>query len=88
MIAAWCLYSDKGLSRHGDELDILDAMKDELHQAAMGTEDDVLSFLRLEPIFGDLVNNEQFTALYSEMVGALYDDPNIARLMEKILTSK
>ena len=53
----------------------------------MGTEDNVLSFLRLEPIFGDLVNNEHFTALYSEMVGALYDDPNIARLMEKILTS-
>jgi len=87
VIAAWCLYSDKGLSRHGDELDIVDAMKDELHQAAMGTEDNVLSFLRLEPIFGALVNNERFTRLYSEMVGALYDDPNIARLMEKILTS-
>ncbi|WP_372806317.1 mannitol dehydrogenase family protein [Pontiella sp.] len=85
VIAAWCLYSDTGLSRHGVELEIVDEMKDELHQAAAGTKDDVLSFLRIDPIFGDLVENERFTALYTEMVEALYADPNIDRLMEKNL---
>uniref|UniRef100_UPI00356737C8 mannitol dehydrogenase family protein n=1 Tax=Pontiella sp. TaxID=2837462 RepID=UPI00356737C8 len=85
VIAAWCYYSDKGLSRHGVELEIVDEMKEELHQAAMGTEDDVLSFLRIEDIFGDLAKNERFTALYTQMVKALYEDPNIARLMEEII---
>jgi mannitol 2-dehydrogenase len=88
VIAAWCYYSDKGLSRHGAELDIVDAMKDELHVAAMGTEDDVLSFLKLDSIFGDLASNERFTALYTKRVKALYKDPNIARLMEEILAEK
>ncbi|MDF7825355.1 mannitol dehydrogenase family protein [Pontiellaceae bacterium B12227] len=85
VIAAWCFYSDKGLSRHGVELDIVDEMKDELHQAARGTEADILSFLRLEPIFGDLAGNAQFAARYTEQVKALYEDPNIARLMKNIL---
>lgn len=88
VIAAWCLYSDKGLSRQGEELDIVDEMKDELHQAAMGTEDDILSFLRLDPIFGDLVNNERFTATYAEQVQVLYEDPNIAKMMMQILTEE
>ena len=83
VIAAWCLYSDKGRSRHGVELDIVDEMKDELHQAAAGTADDPLSFLRLETIFGDLAGNEEFTALYSEMVQAIYEDSDIARQMRE-----
>ncbi|QBG48037.1 mannitol dehydrogenase family protein [Verrucomicrobia bacterium S94] len=88
VIAAWCYYSDKGLSRHGVELDVVDEMKDELHLAAMGTEDDVLSFLRLEPIFGDLVDNERFSQTYAAMVEALYENPDIARLMEQVLAGE
>jgi len=37
VIAAWCFYSDKGVDRHAVRLDIVDAMKDELHQAAQVT---------------------------------------------------
>ncbi len=85
VIAAWCFYSDKGVDRHGAALDIVDAMKDELHQAAKGTQDDPLSFLKLEPIFGDLIRNERFTALYSEMIKALYANPDIAPMMQKLL---
>jgi mannitol 2-dehydrogenase len=85
VVAAWCFYSDKGLSRHGIELDIVDAMKDELHHAAMGTEDDSLSFLKLRPIFGDLIDNERFTSLYAQQVKALYKNPDIASLMQNIL---
>jgi len=85
VIAAWCFYSDKGVDRHGAKLDIVDAMKDELHQAARGTRDDPLSFLKLEPIFGDLIHNEEFTALYSETIEALYDNPDISLTMQKLL---
>ena len=88
VIAAWCLYSDKGLNRVGVELDRVDEMKDELHQAAMGTVDDVLSFLKLESIFGDLIRNQTFTALYTQMVEALYENPDIANQMESILAGE
>jgi len=87
VIAAWCIYSDKGRSRHGVELDIADEMKDELHQAAMGTADDPLSFIRLETILGDLASNGEFTPLYSEMVQAIYEDSDVARRMQKILSA-
>jgi mannitol 2-dehydrogenase len=86
VIAAWCFYSDKGVDRHGAKLDIVDAMKDELHQAAKGTQDDTLSFLQLEPIFGDLIRDDKFAALYSEMVKALYDNPDISLRMRKLLS--
>ncbi|MGA7981144.1 MAG: mannitol dehydrogenase family protein [Chromatiaceae bacterium] len=85
VIAAWCFYSDKGVDEHGAELDIVDAMKDELHQAAKGTPDDTLSFLRLKPIFGDLVHNEKFTALYTEMIRALYENPCVSLRMRELL---
>ncbi len=85
VIAAWCFYSDKGVDRHGARLDIVDAMKDELHQAAKATPDDALSFLKLEPIFGDLIGNETFTAVYSEMIEALYENPDISARMKKLL---
>jgi mannitol 2-dehydrogenase len=87
VIAAWCLYSDKGRNRHGVELDIVDEMKDELHRAAKGTEDDPLSFLRLKTIFGDLVDNGAFTALYSEMVRAIYQDFDVAPQMRKMVSA-
>ena len=71
VIAAWCLYSDKGINRNGFKLYIVDEMKEILHAAAKGTEDNPLSFLKLKSIFGDLINNERFTTLYSEMIEAI-----------------
>jgi hypothetical protein len=41
----------------------------------------------LESIFGDLAENERFTALYTEMVNAIYENPDIAKQMEKILAA-
>ena len=41
----------------------------------------MLSFLTLEPIFGDLIDNERFITLYGEQVKAIYEDSNVARLM-------
>lgn len=87
VIAAWCYYSDKGLSRHGVELDIVDELKGELHQAAVKTEDEALSFLNLKSIFGDLSTHQRFTSLYAEMVEAIYETPDVARLMQKYLTA-
>ncbi|MDF3129179.1 mannitol dehydrogenase family protein [Kiritimatiellaeota bacterium B1221] len=85
VIAAWCYYSDKGVNRHGEALDIVDEMKSELHQAAAATSEDALSFLRMEPIFGELIDNVSFTSLYQKMVTDLYKNPDIAILMRSVL---
>lgn len=87
VIAAWAYYSDKGESRHGVALDIVDDMKDELHAAAVQNQAEPLSFLRLTEIFGDLAEQERFTTLYQRQLAALYEDPNIARLMEATLAA-
>ena len=88
VIAVWCLYSDNGINRHGIKLEIVDEMKEELHKAAKGTEDNPLSLLKLESIFGGLINNERFTTLYSEMIEAIYKDNDIAKEMDKILSAE
>lgn len=86
VIAAWCYYSDRGTSQDGTPLDITDAMKAELHQAAAGTQTDNLSFLKLEPVFGDLAHHEPFTRVYARMVNALYENPNMAWHMQRLLS--
>ncbi len=85
VIAAWCYYSDKGIDKNGKKLQIVDEMKADLHKAATATASDKLSFLRLDSIFGGLANNETFTAEYIRMLDALYEDPDIARLMRGLL---
>jgi mannitol 2-dehydrogenase len=87
VIAAWCFYSDKGVNQHGRALEIVDAMKGELHQAAALTREDKLSFLRIESIFGDLIRSEEFTSLYAGMIDAIYENPDISLQMQKILSS-
>lgn len=88
VIAAWCYYSDKGVSKDGEQLEIVDEMKDALHDAATGTPADRLSFLKLKPVFGDLVNNKSFTDTYSQMVGQLYENPDIAQQMKALLNER
>ncbi|MGJ8652976.1 MAG: mannitol dehydrogenase family protein [Opitutaceae bacterium] len=85
VIAAWCYYSDKGVNKDGQPLEIVDEMKAELHEAASGTENDSLSFLKLKPIFGDLLQNERFADTYSRMVGELYENPDVAQQMKALL---
>lgn len=85
VLAAWCLYSDKGVSQHGIPLGITDAMKDDLHEAAAKSETDPLAFLRLDTIFGDLADNPAFTKVYAEMIAAIYENHDISIQMKKVM---
>ncbi len=68
VLAAWCYYSDKGIDKDEQPIEIIDAMGAELHQAAKQTKSDPLAFIKLESLFGNLVKNERFTKLYVDMV--------------------
>ncbi|SIR29457.1 mannitol 2-dehydrogenase [Maribacter ulvicola] len=81
VIAAWCYYSDKGIDKNGNSIAIIDAMQDQLHQAASKTQSDPLAFIRQESLFGNLINEERFTRIYSDLVQKIYADPDIKKLM-------
>ncbi|MCM2373572.1 mannitol dehydrogenase family protein [Aporhodopirellula aestuarii] len=87
VIAAWCLYCDRGVDRHGNELDIVDGMKASLNEAAAKTSDDPLSFLKIQSVFGDLASNERFVKTYTEMVGRLYQDSDVAQQMRNVMSN-
>ena len=86
VLAAWCYYSDKGVSKDGEKLEITDGMAAELQEAAAGTPQDTLSFLKLKTVFGNSADQDAFTREYGPMVDALYENPDIARLMRELIT--
>lgn len=85
ILAAWCYYSDKGIKENGEPLEIIDAQKQELHQAAKKTENDWTSFLNQPEIFENLNKNERFIKEYTSIVQAIYKENNIRKLMNELL---
>ena len=85
VIAAWCYYSDKGVDKNGQPIEIIDALSEELHHAAQQTSTNPLAFIRQETIFGDLIQNERFTKIYAEMIQKIYDDARIRKHMQSTL---
>ena len=85
VLATWCYYCDKGIDRHKQPIEIIDVLNDELHKAAKNTSTDTLSFIRLESIFGNLIEDARFTNKYSEFVTKIYEDTNIKNHMKEII---
>ncbi len=85
VIAAWCYYSDKGIDKDGQPIEIIDAMCAELHQAAEQTETDSLAFVKQKALFGNLSKNERFTRSYIDMVQKIYEDANIKKYMQHMI---
>lgn len=84
ILAAWCYYSDKGLNENNEPLEIIDALKAELHEAASGTKEDSLAFLKLTELFDNLIDNKRFTDKYTEYVQSLYKGDGIRSLMASV----
>ena len=85
VLVAWCYYSDKGVNKHQQPLEIIDEMKNELHQTARETDQDPLAFLKQKEIFGDLVENERFTKCYREFVQKVYEGVEVRGLMKGMI---
>ncbi|MGI9530505.1 mannitol dehydrogenase family protein [Lutimonas sp.] len=87
VVAAWCYYSDKGIDEKGQEIEVIDALKKELHLAASDTEKDVFSFIRQKSIFGKLHENEKFRSVYQELIKRIYEEQNIREIMQGMISS-
>jgi len=85
VLATWSYYSHVQMSNRNTEIEIIDQRSEELHENAKQYQKDKLSFLRIPDIFGDLVENERFTKLYTDFTEAIYRNPNMHDLMKMIL---
>lgn len=81
VLAAWCLYHDKRIDENNEPLEIIDAKKAELHEAAANP----TSFLSLHDIFGDLADNERFVAKFKELSKSIYRGEGIRALMQSMI---
>lgn len=59
VVAAWCKYND-GVDENGNTYPIEDAMSNELIRAAALSHQNPIRFLEIEPVFGDMINNQAF----------------------------
>ncbi len=85
VVAVWCYYSDRGTNQHGQPIEIIDDLKDELHQAAKQTKSNPLAFIEQESIFGNLAQNKRFTELYLEMAQKVYSGVPIEKQMLHVI---
>lgn len=71
IIAAWCHYLELA-GTEGCDWEILDVMKDDLVKAAKASRgDDPLAFLRIEAVFGDLIESRRFVETYLPLLEKL-----------------
>lgn len=89
VLAAWCIYSDKGENEQGEKLDIQDAMFEELHAYAQKTTVNPSAFLTLTELFGELQHNAAFTSQYNHAISELYaPNSRIKLIMQAVLNKQ
>ena len=72
VVAAWARYAE-GVDEQGEPIEIVDRLADRLHATARGNREDALAFLRDREVFGDLVDDERFTAVYRRHLESLHE---------------
>ena len=86
IVASWARYAE-GVDEHGEAIAINDRMADRLKENASGNHEDILAFLRDREVFGDLVDNEEFTTAYADTLRSLHEVGSEATL-DKLLAAR
>jgi mannitol 2-dehydrogenase len=73
VVAAWARYAE-GVDEDGSDIEIVDRRKDTIMERARQQGSDRLAFLRDPDLFGDLVDDERFTAEYVAALDSLHSD--------------
>lgn len=83
VVAAWARYSE-GVDEQGEPIDIVDHRKGQVMAAAAKQGDDRLAFIRDRSLFGDLAEQEAFTAPYVAALESLHTNGAAATLRDTI----
>jgi mannitol 2-dehydrogenase len=73
VVASWARYAE-GTDEAGNPIEVVDALRDEVMARARRQEQEPLSFLRNEELFGDLAEEPRFAEAYLSALAALHRD--------------
>lgn len=64
----WFYYSDRGVDKEGNPLEVIHTMAAELQKHAGRSPSDPLAFIQQESLFGNLSGNNRFSKLYTSCI--------------------
>ena len=73
VVASWARYAE-GVDEQGRPIEVVDRLKDRVMAAAARQSQDPLAFIRDRDLFGDLADDERFTAAYTAALARLHAD--------------
>jgi mannitol 2-dehydrogenase len=79
IVASWARYAE-GTDEQGEPIQVVDRLADRLTATARRQHDDPLAFLRDREVFGDLVDDDRFTAVYRQHLDSLHENGSRATL--------
>jgi mannitol 2-dehydrogenase len=71
IVASWARYAE-GTDEQGNQIDVVDPLKDELTPIAQRQREELLYFIENRTLFGDLVDNERFREPYRQTLASLH----------------
>jgi mannitol 2-dehydrogenase len=72
IVASWARYAE-GVDEQGEPITVVDRLADQLTATARRQRDDPLAFIADRTLFGDLVDDERFTAAYLQTLTSLHE---------------
>lgn len=72
IVASWARYAE-GIDEQGEPIEVVDRLRERVMDAANRYPDDHHAFLRDEELFGDLVDQPEFTREYDRVLTALHE---------------
>ncbi len=71
VVASWARYAE-GIGEQGEPIEVVDQLKESLTAIAGRQREDPLAFVANREVFGDLVDDERFTASYTATLESLH----------------
>jgi mannitol 2-dehydrogenase len=73
IVASWARYAE-GIDEHGEVIDVVDPLREELIPIARSQAANPVAFVENRSLFGDLVDDAHFRGPYLEVLGRLHQD--------------
>ena len=81
IVASWARYAE-GIDENGEEIVVVDRLKDTLMPLARSQREDPTSFISNRDVFGNLIDNPSFVAAYTDTLASLHENGARATLEE------
>ena len=72
IVASWARYAE-GVDEYGNEINVVDPLKDQLVPIAKSQRTNPLAFIQNESLFGDLAKNATFSTAYLAALNSLFE---------------